>query len=488
MSFSALLINRSTFFGFTLFFFVGIVCGLVFLISIGLSTVMSALLISVIVIPFVAIITGSPEKVLLGLLILCIPFNVDKSFFLHPEHTGGAVGLSISIWEISLFFLFLIWISEVLLKKDQEIHFLAKWSIPIFCLIGFSILSTINSSNITLSIFEIIQLIKVYLLFFFVANYIKTEKDLRYVVCILFLTFFLECTLGIVQYISGRSFDLAILGGGGEKFARTFGGAAFRVSGTFGTSNAFGSYIIMLLPLILSLLFFTIKRTHRMIYGSLLIMGVISLILTLSRGAWVGFIISVTVLLLLLHSKSINKPKAFLMGSIFLLTITIIVFTLRETIVLRLYSDDHGSALSRIPMMRIAFEMIKQNPVFGIGINNYIEVMANYDPTGLAYCYFHPVHNVYLQIAAEIGVFGLCIFLWFLFVLYREALQNFKKSLDFASNIRIGLIGGITALLVHSMVNNGSVGDGIFILFWLFTGLLVATIRMSPKRDKGNAL
>jgi len=441
------------------------------------------------VIPFIAILTGSPKRLLLSLLILCIPFNVDKSFFLQPGHTGGAVGLSISIWEISLFFLIAIWISEMLFKKDQEIHLLAKWSIPFFCLIGFGLLSMVKSSNISLSIFEIIQLTKVYLLFFYIANNIKTERDLRYLVLILFITLFLEASLGLFQYFSGRSFDLAVLGGGKEKFAMTLATkSTLRVPGTFGTSNAFGSYLIMLLPLLLSVFFFATKRTHKFLYISLLILGAILLILTLSRGAWVGFTASVAVILFLTYAKSGSKLKTIFVGGFFLITVAILIFTFSETILLRFYADDHGSAMSRIAMMRTAFEMIKANPFLGVGINNYCQVMANYDPTGLASVYLQPVHNVYLQIAAEIGIFGLCVFLWLIFVLYREALRDFKKTADSVSFVRFGLVGGITALLVHSLVNNGSLGDDIFILFWLLAGLLVATVRISSKPDEENDL
>ena len=52
--------------------------------------------------------------------------------------------------------------------------------------------------------------------------------------------------------------------------------------------------------------------------------------------------------------------------------------------------------------------------------------------------------------------------------------------------MRVGIIGGITALLIHSMVNNGSLGDEIFIFFWFLAGLLVATIRTPLKLTNEN--
>ena len=55
-------------------------------------------------------------------------------------------------------------------------------------------------------------------------------------------------------------------------------------------------------------------------------------------------------------------------------------------------------------MMIIAFEIIKSNPIFGIGINNYIHVAPFYDTTGLTYTYLQPVHNIYLQLAAPLRI------------------------------------------------------------------------------------
>jgi len=484
MLFNTMLSERFKFKEIVLLFFTGVAYGLLYILSTGLPMVWTILLLFAMLMPCIALLTGSPKRFLLGLLILFIPINVDKNFFLHSEHTGGAVGLSISIWEISLFFLIIMWCYEVAIKRERKFDFLPQFSIPIFCLIGISLLSMINSFSTTLSIFEIIQLVKMYLLFFYIAHCIKTEGELRYILLILFSVFCLENVFGLFQYVSERSFDLAVLGGGEEKFATKFvTETAFRIPGTFGDSNIFGSYLAMILSVVLSFSFY--KRSLSKLFCSFLfIIGTIVLILTLSRGAWLGFLGSIVMVLFLLHTKIDIKLKTIFRVGVFFLIIALLFFNFREIILLRIYGEDYGSALSRITMMRIAYEMIKANLFLGVGINNYSEVMANYDPTGLTFVYFQPVHNVYLQIAAEMGIPGLCAFLWFLFVLYRKALRNIMKTNDFISHLRIGVVGGITALLLHSMVNNGSLGDDIFILFWFFAGLLVATIRVSSKIEK----
>ena len=422
------------------------------------------------------------KNILLGILTITIPININKYLFFNESHTGGVEGLVISVWFIILVSLYIIWLIEILSGNASKINFFPRLSIPLILLLLISILSIIKATDIQLSLFQIFQRIKVYLLFFYIINNCNTFKYYRFILSILFVTLFCEVCLGLYQHYANTYIDLGILTDSHTSKPREFGDLSIMgVSGTMDSDDRFASYLIMMLPLLLSTIISKQKLITKISYLPLLICGVILLIYTFSRGGWLGFGIGMllfSTLKIVLSNKNFKKYFQIIFILVFVFTL---IYQFKDVILLRVLSNDHGSAYSRIPMMLIALEMIKANPLLGVGINNYVTVMISYDYTGLASVFFHPVHNVYLQLAAEIGIIGLLTFFWFIVMLYREVAVSLKKCIEFFQNQMIGLISGITGLLVHLTVNNATIETEPFILFWLFAALTVA---ISDKRFK----
>ncbi len=86
-------------------------------------------------------------------------------------------------------------------------------------------------------------------------------------------------------------------------------------------------------------------------------------------------------------------------------------------------------------------------------------------------------HNCYLQMAAETGIFGLLIFLWFVAALLKGAVFKVLKFKDkFLKATLIGIVGGILAYLVHSFVDTHLYSLPLAVLFWAMAGLAAAKI------------
>lgn len=82
-------------------------------------------------------------------------------------------------------------------------------------------------------------------------------------------------------------------------------------------------------------------------------------------------------------------------------------------------------------------------------------------------------HNSYLQMLAEIGIFGLLTFLWGIYSCFWE---NRKSKLDdFKQLVRYGLSVASLAFLIQSFVDNQLFAFQTATLFWLFFGIYVAT-------------
>src|SRR3989338_1880573 len=76
----------------------------------------------------------------------------------------------------------------------------------------------------------------------------------------------------------------------------------------------------------------------------------------------------------------------------------------------------------RIRIWKLYFESIKNHPFLGVGIGNF-PVVLNQD-LALAKA-GSSAHNIYLHIAAEMGIPILIFALWFLWILMRKTYSNF---------------------------------------------------------------
>jgi len=109
--------------------------------------------------------------------------------------------------------------------------------------------------------------------------------------------------------------------------------------------------------------------------------------------------------------------------------------------------------------------------------------MRDYDTTdiGVISITTYQVHNIFLQIAAEMGIIGLAVFIWLISMVYGEGVSYIKSSQGFMTAVSIGMLGGITAFLVHGLVDAASLGNHLFLIFWFLAGLVVAIRKMEPE-------
>ncbi len=130
----------------------------------------------------------------------------------------------------------------------------------------------------------------------------------------------------------------------------------------------------------------------------------------------------------------------------------------------------------RLVLYETSFNMIKQHPVIGVGVNTYVLNYQKYklhDTTpGTANTAWY-AHNSYLQMAAEIGITGLLMFLYLLFKLFNGWRKFYIKADDnFLKITSLGILMGIFAFLIHGLTETNLYYPKIAILFWFQVGLL----------------
>ena len=117
--------------------------------------------------------------------------------------------------------------------------------------------------------------------------------------------------------------------------------------------------------------------------------------------------------------------------------------------------------------------MIKDYPVLGVGLNAYSIAGKEYKKEYQIDWGGYP-HNCYLQMAAEIGIMGVMIFIFLIYKVFREAECFYRQSQDpFVKAVLWGGLAGMTAYLVHSIFDTTMYSAALGILLWLLIGIIM---------------
>lgn len=426
--------------------------------------------------PFVILFVGATKRFLWAILVISLPISVDITLG-NTGHISGAAGYVISVYDIVLAFLYLLWMVEMVQKKSIGINFFPGISIPAILLILIAALSMFVAPFPDLSKFELIEMIKMYLGFLYLANNIKNISEVKFIIAFLIFGLFFEGVLGFAQHRYSEPFWPTLLGG--PRWIDN------RVSGTWVSYNDFSWYLTFILPIAMSMLFSQIKPAYKFMCGLAFILGGGSLMWTNSRGGWISFIAAALFVSMFVFNKIKGKYgliKTYAAIMAVLIVISPLYPRFSDKFVGRFFGGDRGSAESRLPQNKIAYNIIMDKPFTGIGLNNYTEVVYDYDITqeGLGTITSQAVHNIYLQIAAEIGIFGIAVFLWFIFVIYIEGIRYIFLNEGFMVYAIIGMLAGIVAFLTHGMVDTASLGSKLFLFIWFFAGIIFAIKKIKP--------
>jgi O-antigen ligase len=428
----------------------------------------------VFVFPLAFAFIGDLHKFMLGLFLLLLPVSLNIAPFNtifasnNPQHQGGAQPY-FELWvsDIPFFILLIIWLLDISLKK-KRVKF-TPLDIPAVLFIMWSGLSIIISTRFDLSIFQLLTMVKIYLVFFFFHNNFRTLNSIKFAIGILIIGLFIQSIIGIGQYWLNIPFSM---GEGGMMYRGGILqspelGKVFRVQGTVGWPTTFGLYLAMLL--VLCLVFIITERKHTpKFYISAFCMGLFTLLITFARAALVSFLFVAILALCFLRKRSLIKFPMIKLITALTLFVFFIGITIGKPLYRRITAINTEATTDRILLIKVSLEMIKEHPLLGIGINTFAEVMANYDKTGVSKKMLLPVHNFALLVASETGLVGLLLLFWFGVSSIKMGLSCLRSKGRILIIITLGLLAAIIVAYIQNMTIGGD--------FTLYSPVLITSV------------
>ena len=384
------------------------------------------------------------------LLILFLPVQ----FALQP-----AEGIDFAASRLIIPALFLLWVAHGFFKRRIQLPPIMPL-IFLFTFLFFAATSIFAAEQETWGLRKILFLLS-FIPFYFIAyavagqSFVRWEKVVQAVVWSAMLAAVIGAIQFSLQFILGITSTMHIwgeiitpfLGASFAEAVQTYsswlvhagGRDFFRAIALFPDPHMFAFYLELALPFAVGLAC-TKKRWWLFTFFAIVIFLVA--MSTFSRGGYVGIIAAAASFLFLVRKKLFHLPPRIMIGASIAIGISILV--IMGPISGRLLSSFtllDGSNAQRLTLWTQAIEIIQKQPFWGVGIGNYsLAVLPSAQYRDPIYA-----HNLYLDIAAESGIFALVgwggFLLWTFFAFARRA----HRQILFASGA-----ASVAAYSVHA--------------------------------------
>ena len=377
--------------------------------------------------------------------------------------------LSIDVTTVFLIAGVATWLGKMLMSLDFSLRRSPfDGLIAIFILISAA--SILVSPDRNFSFYNYYHLMGRYIfIYYLVINNVHSLEQIKRLVWTVLASAMVVTGYGFYQYFHGVDIS-AFQWVDGEQFPDL----KVRVFSTLKNPNLLAGFLVMIMALACGLGCKAKEMKNRLLFLFLFILFGACLGLTYSRGAWisVGFVIA-------LYGVLYNKRILWL-----LLLVPVALYLAHDGFTERLMSifnpTDTSSTL-RIALWESTVAMIVDKPLLGIGWGAYWLVYPQYDffIQDATTTIFH-AHNMYLNIAAEIGVPGLLVFLTIMIGHIRTALSVIHEVADrWITGLLLGLVAALFGIAVNGFTDFIMFNIQLSMLFWLFNAMIVVIWQQS---------
>ena len=381
------------------------------------------------------------ERYIFYLFLFSIPFQVRKVLWYEGWRFNEWQSVSVYVTDVLLISLFIFWIAGYLRQGRKfsisnfqfpiNFHF-SIFKNPDFYLILFLFISAIsikNSDDYVISWFRWLKLVEFTLFYWYLSNYAFKKFGLYNSALVILISGVFQALIAILQFMKQSSLGLKYLGesvinsdlAGIASFYAATGEKVIRAYGTAPHSNVLASYLLAILFITYCLL--CSKRIFPTACHLLFTAYSITLFAffaTFSRVIILAWGVSFLTGTMIYHSA---YPR--LVRNIFLITLvvaSIFTFLYWPEIMTRLVFDGEDQS---VQLRSFYNQEALSGGInwFGVGMGNFVNWLVNRNLYLPAYAY-QPVHNIYLLLYSETGLFGMLTFLLFLIFLIKKSFSS----------------------------------------------------------------
>lgn len=316
----------------------------------------------------------------------------------------------------------------------------------------------------------IMQFVKASVFYFFTIKFVRTEKQLK-TFMIVFLTvqtfrilepLYLHVTTGYWGSIASMS---------GWQILDRLSGAPHDVV----NPNGLAFIIATVIPFYYY--YATINKKILFLALCLSPLFVWAMILTASRSGLVAFIAIIGLIVMRSRNRAVMITALFLAT---MMVIPVLSINQKDRYLSVVSSETQNAATveNRLIGITKSFQVAMRRPLFGHGLGTSYEANVNYADLP------HRAHNLYAEVAQELGFLGLFLFLTYILAIIRElrkqqAIWNDPKAnhSDFIQASREGLRVFLYMNLLFSLASFGLSGYE----WYLMPALLIVLSRLSPR-------
>ncbi|MCP2728454.1 IctB family putative bicarbonate transporter [Limnofasciculus baicalensis] len=320
-----------------------------------------------------------------------------------------------------------------------------------------------------------------YLVFFALMSMVLRSPRLRAWIIGVFLHISLIVSVyGIRQYLFGVE-ELATWTDPTSESANVT-----RVFSYLGNPNLLAGYLLPAVALSLAAIFAWQRWLPKALAVTMFLLNSGCLILTYSRGGWIGFVICLLLfLVMLVFWYSLQLPprwRIWAMPSLLGICVAamalgvIFVPPLRHRVASMFAGREDSSNNFRINVWYAVLDMIRDRPIIGIGpgnnaFNKIYPLFQRPRFTALS------AYSIFLEVAVETGLIGFSCFLWLLIVTFNLGVQQLKRLRDSFNPQGFWLMAAISAIagmLGHGLVDTVWYRPEVSTLWWLMVALIAS--------------
>jgi O-antigen ligase len=346
-----------------------------------------------------------PTVLAYPLLGLCLAITAIP---LSSEWSVGVGGLNLTLMEPAVGLALVAWLLRGARERSLRLWPSALLVAQLLVLTIF-LLSAISSEARVPSLKDTIKWVELVVVFVLAVDLARDAAAARWLALAIVGAAALEACFGMFQFGTGRGpFYFAI-------------GPFMRAHGHFGQPNPFAGYLGTALPLALALAVLLPRDSLARWVRPAAALLVVGIVLSFSRGAWLGIACAIVVMLAVGSPRSrrwLVPIGAALLALGVLGTLGLLPAAVSERLgIIGEYfgpfdvrrvdvTPENWSVVERMAHWQAAWHMFLDHPWLGLGPGNYGTAYERYflpgwlDPLGHA-------HNYYLNLAAEVGLVGL---------------------------------------------------------------------------------